>query len=62
NWQEIFADLNGLQVIPVSRIEEVLSHVFPELAQWNDEDQTEQWKLNLFSAPTYPYLQAESYE
>lgn len=62
NWQEIFADLNGLQVIPVSRIEEVLTHVFPELAKWNDEDQTEQWKLNLFSSPTYPYLQAESYE
>lgn len=62
NWQEIFADLNGLQVIPVSRIEEVLSHVFPDLAKWNEEDQTEQWKLNLFSAPTYPYLQADSYE
>lgn len=62
NWQEIFSDLNGLQVIPVSRIEEVLSHVFPELANWNSEDQIDEWKINLFSNPTYPYLQADSYE
>jgi len=62
NWQEIFSDLNGLQVIAVSRIEEVLAHVFPDLANWKEEEQAEQWKLNLFSQPTYPYLQADSLE
>ena len=28
NWQALFADLNGLQVIPVDHIKEVLHHVF----------------------------------
>lgn len=62
NWQEIFSDLNGLQVIPVGSIEEVLTHVFPELANWTGEEKAEQWKFNLFHKPTYPYLQAESFE
>ncbi|MNP63799.1 Lon protease 2 [compost metagenome] len=28
NWQALFADLNGLQVIPVESIQEVFHHVF----------------------------------
>ncbi|OAB38982.1 ATP-dependent protease LonB [Paenibacillus macquariensis subsp. defensor] len=28
NWQSLFADLNGLQVIPVESIQEVFQHVF----------------------------------
>lgn len=30
NWQEIFAGLNGVQVIPVERMEEVFKHVFSD--------------------------------
>jgi len=62
NWQEIFSDLNGLKVIPVSSIEEVLANVFPELANLVAEEKAEQWKFNLFHKPTYPYLQADSFE
>ena len=35
NWQEIFRDLNGLQVIPVESLEEVLRHTFGSV--WQEE-------------------------
>ncbi len=30
NWQAIFADLEGLKVIPVEQVEEVFKYVFPD--------------------------------
>jgi len=38
NWQDIFAHLNGLQVIPVTTFDEVLSCVFPSMSQVQSEE------------------------
>ncbi|MFN0223101.1 MULTISPECIES: ATP-dependent protease LonB [Paenibacillus] len=37
NWQEIFADLNGLQVIPVETIEEALHHALGQEFMLSEE-------------------------
>jgi Lon-like ATP-dependent protease len=61
NWQAIFAGLDGLQVIPVDRVEEVFSHVFPKSALL--EEQAEKpVQTDAFLPPTVPYLQADSAE
>ncbi|MFC4099959.1 ATP-dependent protease LonB [Paenibacillus xanthanilyticus] len=61
NWQAVFADLEGLQVIPVDHIEEVFRHVF----------RTEEMRIaapspaatsDVFIASSLPYLQADSVE
>ncbi|MFD0588318.1 ATP-dependent protease LonB [Paenibacillus sp. GCM10027627] len=61
NWQAIFADLEGLKVIPVDRVEEVFKHVFPEseLSAVRTEIPV---ASELFLAPGIPYLQADSAE
>lgn len=61
NWQEIFANLEGLKVIPVDRVEEVFKHVFPEteLVPIRVEIPA---KPDVFIASGVPYLQADSAE
>ncbi|WP_219837996.1 ATP-dependent protease LonB [Paenibacillus sp. R14(2021)] len=61
NWQAIFADLQGVQVIPVDHVEEVFRHVFgaddltvPAAAPAPAAD--------VFIAKGLPYLQADSVE
>lgn len=61
NWQAIFADLNGLKVIPVDRVEEVFGHVFPQSVL--PEDQVEMpVQSDAFLSANVPYLQADSAE
>ncbi|ASS66352.1 MULTISPECIES: ATP-dependent protease LonB [unclassified Paenibacillus] len=65
NWQEIFAGLNGLRVIPVDRVEEVFQTVFPQgfMAEEAVEDISEPAPISdLFLTPQVPYLQADSRE
>ncbi len=65
NWQEIFAGLNGLRVIPVDRVEEVFQTVFPQgfMAEIAVEDISEPAPISdLFLTPQVPYLQADSRE
>ncbi|CDN45868.1 MULTISPECIES: ATP-dependent protease LonB [Paenibacillus] len=65
NWQEIFAGLNGLRVIPVDRVEEVFQTVFPQgfMAEEAVEDISEPATISdLFLTPQVPYLQADSRE
>ncbi|MGU3473043.1 ATP-dependent protease LonB [Paenibacillus sp. D51F] len=65
NWQEIFAGLNGLRVIPVDRVEEVFQTVFPQgfMAEEALEDISEPAPISdLFLTPQVPYLQADSRE
>ncbi|CAM4127076.1 ATP-dependent protease LonB [Paenibacillus alkaliterrae] len=61
NWQAVFAELEGLKVIPVERVEEVFNHVFPDAsvvpAQADAPVGTE-----LFISPSVSYLQADSVE
>lgn len=61
NWQAIFADLKGLQVIPVDHIDEVFKHAFgtleshiPAVGQGASNE--------MFIATGLPYLQADSVE
>lgn len=61
NWQAIFADLKGLQVIPVDHIDEVFKHAFgtleshiPAVGQGASSE--------MFIATGLPYLQADSVE
>lgn len=61
NWQAIFADLNGLKVIPVDRVEEVFKHVFPSMETAREEKEVP--ALNeMFMPSNVPYLQADSAE
>jgi Lon-like ATP-dependent protease len=61
NWQAIFADLNGLKVIPVDRVDEVFRHVFPDMETVREEKEVP--ALNeLFMPSSVPYLQADSAE
>ncbi|MDQ6418650.1 ATP-dependent protease LonB [Paenibacillus sp. LHD-117] len=61
NWQAIFADLDGLKVIPVDRVDEVFRHVFPALEAEPEEKEVP--VLNeLFMPTNVPYLQADSAE
>lgn len=61
NWQAIFADLEGLQVIPVERVEEVFKHVFPEAVAVPNRVESP-FGADLFIASSVPYLQADSVE
>ncbi|WP_214628773.1 ATP-dependent protease LonB [Paenibacillus agaridevorans] len=61
NWQAIFADLDGLKVIPVDRVEEVFRHVFPELETAREEKEVPAVS-ELFRPSSLPYLQADSAE
>ncbi|MBH5317184.1 ATP-dependent protease LonB [Paenibacillus sp. GSMTC-2017] len=61
NWQAIFADLNGLKVIPADRVEEVFDYVFPQSILV-----AKHIEAPLISDPfigsNIPYLQADSAE
>lgn len=61
NWQAIFADLEGLKVIPVEKVEEVFKYVFPgeEVSRVHMEAP---FGTDLFIASAVPYLQADSVE
>ncbi|GBG08773.1 ATP-dependent protease LonB [Paenibacillus sp. MY03] len=61
NWQAIFADLDGLKVIPVDKVEEVFRHVFPELETAREEKEVPAVS-ELFRPSSLPYLQADSAE
>ncbi|SDT29337.1 Lon-like ATP-dependent protease [Paenibacillaceae bacterium GAS479] len=61
NWQAIFADLNGLKVIAVDRVEEIFSDLFPGESR-PDEAQELSPIADLFLTPQVPYLQADSRE
>lgn len=61
NWQAIFADLEGLKVIPVERVEEVFAYVFPEADVLPNRVETPLGS-DLFIASGVPYLQADSVE
>lgn len=61
NWQAIFADLEGLKVIPVDRVEEVFNHVFPS-AVMPEEKAEKPVAADAFISANVPYLQADSAE
>ncbi|WP_028611846.1 ATP-dependent protease LonB [Paenibacillus harenae] len=61
NWQAIFADLEGLQVIPVERVEEVFRHVFPAAGVLPDQVEAPVGN-EIFVTPSVTYLQADSVE
>ncbi|MFD0962307.1 ATP-dependent protease LonB [Paenibacillus chungangensis] len=61
NWQAIFKDLDGLQIIPVDRVEEVFNHVFPE-EKMIQEGLEKPAGSDVYIAPGIPYLQADSTE
>ncbi|MCU6711070.1 ATP-dependent protease LonB [Paenibacillus sp. J5C_2022] len=61
NWQAIFKDLEGLQVIPVDRVEEVFKYVFPE-EKVVPEGMEKPAGSDVYIAPGIPYLQADSTE
>lgn len=44
NWQDIFAHLNGLQVIPVSTFDEVLAFIFPSIMDLQEEQLSNMFK------------------
>lgn len=61
NWQAIFGELNGVEVIAAERVEEVFNLVFPkeeELAQPAQQPSAS----DLFRSPGVSYLQADSVE
>ncbi|MBP3961430.1 MULTISPECIES: ATP-dependent protease LonB [Paenibacillus] len=61
NWQAIFADLQGVQVIPVEHVDEVFRHVFgAEDTQMQSASQAP--AADVFIATGLPYLQADSVE
>lgn len=61
NWQAIFADLKGLQVIPVDHIDEVFKHVFGTLES-HISAVGPAASSDVFIATGLPYLQADSVE
>jgi Lon-like ATP-dependent protease len=61
NWQAIFADLEGLKVIPVEKVEEVFKFVFPD-AEVSPVRVEAPLGTDLFIASAVPYLQADSVE
>ncbi|MBW7454096.1 ATP-dependent protease LonB, partial [Paenibacillus sepulcri] len=61
NWQAIFADLQGLQIIPVGHIDEVFRHVFRDMDKLIPAHQPTA-ASDVFIAPSLPYLQADSVE
>ncbi len=61
NWQEIFSDLEGLQVIAAERIEEVFGKVFPDTIISLTKEEAPA-NTEIFIAPSVSYLQADSVE
>ncbi|WP_308634789.1 ATP-dependent protease LonB [Paenibacillus silvisoli] len=61
NWQAIFADLQGVQVIPVDHVEEVFRHVFGT-EEMQAQPSSAQPAADVFIATGLPYLQADSVE
>lgn len=61
NWQAIFEGLEGLQVIPVDRVDEVFRHVFPQ-SETDREAAETPLQSDLFMPTSVPYLQADSAE
>ncbi|MCQ6560838.1 ATP-dependent protease LonB [Paenibacillus mendelii] len=61
NWQVIFADLQGLEVIPADHINDVLKHVFP-LEEPRVSPLQQAQASDVFIATGLPYLQADSVE
>lgn len=61
NWQAIFADLEGLKVIPVDRVEEVFNYVFPQ-SILPEEKAEKPVATDAFISANVPYLQADSAE
>ncbi|UVI28140.1 ATP-dependent protease LonB [Paenibacillus spongiae] len=61
NWQVIFADLQGLEVIPADHIHDVLKHAFPQEEQRTAPMQQAP-ATDVFIATGLPYLQADSVE
>ncbi|MDK8183763.1 ATP-dependent protease LonB [Paenibacillus sp. UMB4589-SE434] len=60
NWQEIFSNLNGLQVIPVDHIEEVLQHTFGSQMREDLPQVPKLFERNAVS--TVPLMHAEGTE
>jgi len=60
NWQSLFADLNGLQVIPVESIHEVFHHVFGKEIANNLQEMMLPEISDVYSATSSSLLQAKS--
>ncbi|SFE50064.1 Lon-like ATP-dependent protease [Paenibacillus algorifonticola] len=61
NWQAIFADLKGLKVIPVERVDEVFNLVFP-LGNTVVNEVENHVANERYMGAAVPYLQADSAE
>ncbi|GLX69557.1 ATP-dependent protease LonB [Paenibacillus glycanilyticus] len=61
NWQAIFANLEGLKVIPVDRVDEVFRYVFP-IGESVVAEVEKPVGSDLFIPSGVPYLQADSVE
>lgn len=61
NWQAIFADLDGVKVVAVDRVEEAFDIVFPEAGLEKEKNETPVG-TELFLPSNVPYLQADSAE
>ncbi|KQO01318.1 ATP-dependent protease LonB [Paenibacillus sp. Leaf72] len=61
NWQAIFADLKGLKVIPVERVDEVFNLVFP-LGNTIVNEVENHVPNERYMGAAVPYLQADSAE
>ncbi|REK75906.1 ATP-dependent protease LonB [Paenibacillus paeoniae] len=61
NWQAIFANLDGLKVIPVDKVEEVFDLVFPQSVR-AEEQPEKPFGADTFISTNVPYLQADSAE
>ncbi|WP_341281724.1 ATP-dependent protease LonB [Paenibacillus sp. FSL H8-0537] len=61
NWQAIFADLKGLKVIPVERVDEVFNLVFP-LGNTVVNEVENHVPNERYMGAAVPYLQADSAE
>lgn len=61
NWQAIFANLEGLKVIPVDRVDEVFRYVFP-IGETVVAEVENHVGTDLFIPSGVPYLQADSVE
>jgi Lon-like ATP-dependent protease len=61
NWQAIFADLKGLEVIPADHIDEVFNVAFPETGA-RVAAAVPAAGTDVYIATGLPYLQADSVE
>lgn len=61
NWQAIFEGLEGVQIIPVDRVDEVFALLFPQAEEkFHQLDSVP--ATELYISPSVPYLQADSAE